>query len=136
MSSFLCTILATTYPVYASFKAIESDAKDDDTMWLIYWVIYSVFALFEAVLDMFVFWIPFYYEAKLLCLLLLQFPQLKLSLTIYNSYVRPFLKQREQKIDSMVADATVQLNGKLHEVATTAGPKFISAVLNASQKKE
>jgi len=110
--------------------------KDDDTSWLIYWVIYSVFALLEAVLDIFVFWIPFYYEAKLICLLALQFPQLKLPLTIYNAYVRPFLKQREQKIDNLVSEASLEMNKKLHEVATTAGPKIVSAVLNASSSKK
>jgi len=135
ISSALCTVVATTYPVYASFKAIESDHKDDDTAWLIYWVIYSLFALAESILDTFIFWIPFYYEMKLAFLVALQFPQLRLPLTIYNVYVRPFLKQNEKKIDSAVSEATEKLTEqaqkKFHEVATTAGPKLISAVLNA-----
>eukprot|EP01114_Cavostelium_apophysatum_P024258 TRINITY_DN943_c0_g1_i2.p2 TRINITY_DN943_c0_g1~~TRINITY_DN943_c0_g1_i2.p2 ORF type:complete len:149 (+),score=23.65 TRINITY_DN943_c0_g1_i2:176-622(+) len=133
ISSLLCTVLAITYPVYASFKAIESDNKEDDTMWLMYWVVYSLFAFLESIADSLIFWIPFYYEVKLIVLLLLQFPQLKLSVTLYNTHIRPFLKQNETKIDSLVSDAKVAVGQKVHEVAVTAGPRIVSAVLSASQ---
>jgi len=136
MSSFLCTVLAVTYPVYASFKAIESEDKGDDTMWLIYWVVYSVFALFESIADWIVFWVPFYYEIKLIFLLLLQFPQLQLCNTIYTNYVRPLLKKNEAKIDAMVQDASTQANAKFRQAAANAGPRLVSAVMNASQKPE
>lgn len=46
-------------PSYASYKAIESDATDDDTQWLTYWVVYSMMMIFESVADSFVFWCVF-----------------------------------------------------------------------------
>jgi len=89
--------------------------------------VFSVFSLFEAVFDMVVFWLPFYYEIKLLLLVALQFPQLNLAATLYNSYIRPFLKKNEKQIDSVVSDAGAVAAQKLHEVAVNAAPKVISA---------
>ena len=42
-----------------AYKAIESDATDDDTQWLTYWVVYSMMMIFESVADSFVFWCVF-----------------------------------------------------------------------------
>ena len=47
-----------------SIKAIESKEKDDDTKWLTYWVVYSVFHLMEFFADIFLFWIPLYWFFK------------------------------------------------------------------------
>jgi len=47
-----------------SVKAIESANKDDDTQWLTYWVVYSVFALAEFFTDIFLSWIPLYWFLK------------------------------------------------------------------------
>ena len=49
-----------------SIKAIESKQKDDDTKWLTYWVVYSVFHLMEFFADIFLFWIPLYWFFKVL----------------------------------------------------------------------
>ena len=49
---------------YASYKAIESEAKNDDTQWLTYWVVYSVLMIAESFADYSVFWIPGYRFAK------------------------------------------------------------------------
>lgn len=46
------------------FKAIESNSKDDDTQWLIYWVVYGTFAMSELVTDIFFSWVPFYWFFK------------------------------------------------------------------------
>jgi hypothetical protein len=37
------------YPLYASIKAIESPFKEDDQLWLTYWVLYSFVTLLELV---------------------------------------------------------------------------------------
>jgi len=44
------------YPAYASFKAIETTGKDDDTQWLIYWVVYATFCLVEVFADILLRW--------------------------------------------------------------------------------
>lgn len=46
---FTSRFLGVAYPVHASFKAIESDNKDDDTQWLTYWVVFSFFSIFEMI---------------------------------------------------------------------------------------
>lgn len=45
-------------------KAIESPSKEDDTVWLTYWVVYSLFGLAEFFSDLLLSWFPFYYAGK------------------------------------------------------------------------
>lgn len=45
-------------------KAIESPNKEDDTVWLTYWVVYALFGLVEFFSDLLLFWFPFYYAGK------------------------------------------------------------------------
>uniref|UniRef100_A0A8C9IBR6 Receptor expression-enhancing protein n=1 Tax=Piliocolobus tephrosceles TaxID=591936 RepID=A0A8C9IBR6_9PRIM len=45
-------------------KAIESPSKDDDTVWLTYWVVYALFGLAEFFSDLLLSWFPFYYVGK------------------------------------------------------------------------
>lgn len=45
-------------------KAIESPSKDDDTVWLTYWVVYALFGLAEFFSDLLLSWFPFYYMGK------------------------------------------------------------------------
>lgn len=56
ISAMLCNIITLPYPIYASFKAIESDDKTDDTQWLTYWVVYSTFSVIESFTDALIFW--------------------------------------------------------------------------------
>nr|KAF6349731.1 polo like kinase 5 (inactive) [Myotis myotis] len=60
----LCNLIGFVYPAYASIKAIESPSKEDDTVWLTYWVVYSLFGLAEFFSDLLLSWFPFYYVGK------------------------------------------------------------------------
>lgn len=44
---FVGQIVGVVYPAYMSLKAIESVNKNDDTQWLVYWVVFAVFSLLE-----------------------------------------------------------------------------------------
>lgn len=50
-AAFFSAIIAVAYPMYASFKAVESTTKADDTQWLTYWVVYAVFTVIECFTD-------------------------------------------------------------------------------------
>ena len=47
-----------------SIKALESSGKDDDTQWLMYWVVFSLFSVLEFFSDTLVGWIPMYWLVK------------------------------------------------------------------------
>ena len=47
-----------------SCKAIESEDKSDDTLWLTYWVVFAFFGVMEYFTDILLWWIPFYFFLK------------------------------------------------------------------------
>eukprot|EP01112_Ceratiomyxa_fruticulosa_P001081 TRINITY_DN1106_c0_g1_i1.p1 TRINITY_DN1106_c0_g1~~TRINITY_DN1106_c0_g1_i1.p1 ORF type:complete len:167 (+),score=27.78 TRINITY_DN1106_c0_g1_i1:54-554(+) len=106
VSSFFCAVVGTAFPIYASFKALETPGADDDTQWLTYWVVYAVFSLFENIADFLVSWIPFYFEMKIIALIGLQLPGPKLASVLYKTYIRPYLQEREGRIDHQIAHIT------------------------------
>jgi len=114
ISVLLCKVIALPFPVYASFKALESEGKDDDTQWLVYWIIYSLFTFFEGFASLFLSWIPFYYELKLGILLLLQFPDFGLPNIIYERWVKPFFIKHEKDVDIAVKEAAKELRSTIN----------------------
>ena len=47
-----------------SIKALETSSKSDDTQWLMYWVVFSLFSVLEFFSDTLVGWVPFYWLIK------------------------------------------------------------------------
>ncbi|CAL1265211.1 unnamed protein product [Larinioides sclopetarius] len=52
------------YPAYCSLVALQTSTKKDDTLWLIYWVVFASFNVFEALTDVLFSWFPFYSGLK------------------------------------------------------------------------
>jgi receptor expression-enhancing protein 5/6 len=67
------------YLAYASFKAIETPGKADDTQWLTYWTVFGFVQTVEYFADILLYWFPFWYTFKVLFFLWLALPQFRVS---------------------------------------------------------
>ena len=47
---------------------LETTNKEDDSQWLMYWVVFGTFSLMESISDVFIGWLPFYWLGKCLFL--------------------------------------------------------------------
>jgi len=101
------------YPMYASYKAIESEEKSDDTQWLMYWVCFAAFSVFETFSDYILFWLPLYYELKLVFFVILQLPQFRVAEKIYFVAVQPYMNQYSQVLDKFFEDIRKEGVGKI-----------------------
>uniref|UniRef100_A0A8C5JZG5 Receptor expression-enhancing protein n=1 Tax=Jaculus jaculus TaxID=51337 RepID=A0A8C5JZG5_JACJA len=100
----LCNVIGFVYPAYASIKAIESPSKEDDTVWLTYWVVYALFGLVEFFSDLLLFWFPFYYAGKCVFLLFCMTPgPWNGALLLYHRVVRPLFLKHHVALDNAVS---------------------------------
>lgn len=58
-------LIAVSYPMFMTVKAIESPERNEATRWLNYWVIFQFITIFEFIVGFFLFIIPGYYMVKL-----------------------------------------------------------------------
>jgi len=126
------------YPTWASFKALETPGRDDDTQWLTYWIIYAFFRAFEIFADVFIGWFPFYHSFKLILLVMLQLPQLQIPKYIYVTFVRPLMKQKEKEVDEIVGNAFSSVkDSAIHAIkdgATIISGKYTEHAINNALK--
>jgi receptor expression-enhancing protein 5/6 len=86
---FIVDLVAYLYPAYASVRAIESDGTEDDTQWLTYWLVFSLFKLVEGVADSILQYIPFYFVAKITFLVWCFYPGIDGAKVVYEYAIKP-----------------------------------------------
>lgn len=88
-----------------SVLAVESKKTDDDTKWLVYWVVYSSFGFVEYFGHSFFHSLPFYWLLKCLFLFWLMTPGANGgSQMLYNRLIKPFVLKYQPLIDKHVQD--------------------------------
>lgn len=116
----LTSVTGFFYPAYKSFQAIEQKNKNDDTQWLVYWVIFAFFSIAETFIDYLLYWIPFYYAFKIAFLLWAMLPQTRGAKLLYDNFLRDFLKKNESRIDAAFADAKKSASAVASEFAAAS----------------
>lgn len=115
-----CCSVGICFPVYSTFKAIESKNKEDQDQWLIYWAVYGSFSIVEVFSDKLLSWFPLYYHVKLAFLIWLQLPPSCGSRQLYARYLRPFLLKHQTRLDQIAGGTSCEINKLLsahqHEI--------------------
>ncbi|KAJ8372364.1 hypothetical protein AAFF_G00289970 [Aldrovandia affinis] len=127
ISRLVVLIFGTLYPAYSSYKAVRSKDVKEYVKWMMYWIIFALFTTAETITDIFLCWLPFYYELKIAFVVWLLSPYTKGSSVLYRKFVHPTLSSKEKDIDDYLCqakdksyDALVHFGRKGLNVAATA----------------
>lgn len=125
-------LVGFVYPTYKSYKALQSEKKEDDTQWLTYWVVYSFFIVVEGFTDLLISWIPFYYLAKIAFLCFCMSSKTKGSTYIFENFIEPFLDKASKNVDELeedIKDAVEDFAEDVREDLTEKGTKFVAEMM-------
>ncbi len=97
---FIANMIGFLYPTYATICALETLKKEDDTEWLMYWVVFTTFSVVENFVEFVIYWIPFYYPVKVTFLLWCMLPQYKGAAKVYELVIKPTFMKHESVLDA------------------------------------
>ncbi|OMJ95872.1 hypothetical protein SteCoe_595 [Stentor coeruleus] len=104
-ADLITDLIGMFYPMFMSFKALESKGADDDKLWLTYWVVFALFKVVDDWSGVFFFWLPFYYPIKLAFLIYLFAPQTKGAIMLYDKVIKDFMVKHQTKIEAGLSQA-------------------------------
>ncbi len=102
---FISNAIGFLYPMYATIHALETLRKEDDTEWLMYWIVFATFSIIENFVEFVIYWIPFYYPLKVTFLLWCMLPQYKGAAYVYEHAIKPLFLKHESTIDAALNGA-------------------------------
>lgn len=98
----ICKSISFGYPTYASINSIRTPSQFEVTKWLIYWIVFSCFSIFDFFTSSFMQIIPLYWLLKMMFLFYLALPQTDGSIKLFNAFIEPGFS----KIESLLKQKT------------------------------
>ncbi|OQR96017.1 hypothetical protein ACHHYP_17308 [Achlya hypogyna] len=128
------TSVGVLYPAYASYKALETPAKDDDKQWLTYWVVFSITSSAEEIAERVVSYLPGYYVLKCIFLVWLMLPKTRGAIYVYERFLQPLLKKYEPLLDTKLAELKAFVDASLADLKAN-GASYIKQGITISIEK-
>jgi len=128
ISRHLSFLFGYIWPSYYTFKMIQTfhtGTEDEEVeqkrleSLLKYWIAIALFTCAEYYLDTFIFWIPFYYDLKLVFTLWLYYS--KGADILFESFLRPYFLMHEDEIDGYLG----QFKNRISTYAVVKGKNFL-----------
>lgn len=125
LGDFTCRIalqvLGYVYPAYRTYKVVQLPAtRANDTLlrkWCCYWCLIAALTAVQPLLDTFLFWIPFYFEAKLALAVYLWANDLAGAQYVYVRWFQPLVASYEPLVDRRLAESKALSSEWLHSNA-------------------
>jgi len=130
-AQLLCNSIGFIYPAYCSIKALQTKVKEDDTQWLMYWVVFAYFSVLEFFSDILIGWVPFYWLSKCVFLTWCMSP-LNGAGFIYEKIILPMFLKNEAALDKFVS----QGKEKIGQLADNAVEKAKDYAAEQQLKKD
>eukprot|EP00929_Paragymnodinium_shiwhaense_P031877 TRINITY_DN17768_c0_g1_i1.p1 TRINITY_DN17768_c0_g1~~TRINITY_DN17768_c0_g1_i1.p1 ORF type:complete len:287 (-),score=81.15 TRINITY_DN17768_c0_g1_i1:180-1040(-) len=117
----LRTLVALVYPMFASFKALETEADTGGREhWLRFWVSLAMLTLAEGVLHCLLVQIPFYHILRLVFVVLLYLPVANGAQALYHWIFAPLLRSHRNHLEAVFE----RLDGSVVEVANVVSQRM------------
>uniref|UniRef100_A0A7S3I5I5 Receptor expression-enhancing protein n=1 Tax=Favella ehrenbergii TaxID=182087 RepID=A0A7S3I5I5_9SPIT len=141
--TILLTSVTVLYPAIHSIRAIESDGKDDDKVWLTYWMVFGLFNVAETFFGFVFYFIPYWDWLRLVLFIWLLLPQFNGSKVLYETVIRKLLDQNKDLIEMWISKVSsaateVKKQGLEQAKAAASDPTLIAqgvAAASAAQAK-
>ena len=117
--SILMIVVNFLYPVYKSFKALESRDQSDNKRWLIYWTVFGCVFAFKNFFSFFFSMLPGSTLILTVVLFIVYCPLTNGYEYIYTHALRPLLKTYQDNIDKYLEMAREEVKDKLKRGAQT-----------------
>lgn len=105
----LASVASFLFPLFASYKALNTADPAQLTPWLMYWVVLACALLVESWTDWILVWVPFYHYFRLFFLLYLVLPQTQGARVLYQTHLHPWIAQHEAQIDELIGSAHARM---------------------------
>jgi len=121
----LSILIGILYPLYQTYKSLKYQYYDQYQSLLCYWILFSLFQIYEFIFDQILSLIlPFYYELKLFFIFWLTYKNI--SQLIFYHFILTYLNKYENDIDYL-------FNNTIHRL-TELFLNLIVLILNKQQR--
>jgi len=129
--TIIITTVTVLYPALRSIEAIESEEKDDDKVWLTYWMVFGAFTTVDTFFGFVFYFIPYWDWIRLAFFIWLLLPQFNGSEYLYENVIKKLLESHKDQIAEWIKQtqsvaSSAAAVAKEEALKTATDPSIIS----------